>query len=698
MTYSYTKLPARVGLALLLTLGGVSAATAGDGPTPKPATSVLMPSFNKTVDFKKTTKADIKKTTDVAVLEAKASLAGIYLVPDNKRTFANTMLALDNLSARIGQAGGTINILSNASPDSAIRNQAQRSIAELSKFGNEMELDEKLYKAVKAYSQTAEAKALTGARKKFLTETIEDFERSGFALSPEKRQELGKINDRISELSLAFGNNIAAYKDFLLVSEADMKGLPEDYKKARPKEGDKYKIGLDGPSYSTFMKYAASDEARKQLFVKYNNRAADKNLDVLKQLLVERQKKAKLLGYPSYAAYQISSRMAKTPQTVWDFESKLVERVKQKTAQDVAELLEVKRTASGDPKASTLSPWEVSYYNELLMKNKYQLDAEKTKEYFALNNVMDGLFQTTQHLFGLKFNEVKDASTWHPDARLFEVQRDGKLIGRFYLDLHPRDNKYTHAACFGIVPGKATPQGYQIPTAALLCNFNAPTADKPALMSHGQVVTFFHEFGHVMHNLLTTAELSSQSGTSVKRDFVEAPSQILENWAWNYDALKGFAKHYKTGEVLPKSLYDKMWAARNVGSGIAASAQIFYGTLDMTLHDKFDPNGTETTTDVLKKVQNQIMPYPYLAGTNMQAAFGHLTGYGAGYYGYMWSKVYAEDMFSVFEKNGVMDQKTGLRYRDIVLAQGGTKEELDLVKEFLGREPNQEAFFKSLGL
>ncbi|GAA4376326.1 M3 family metallopeptidase [Hymenobacter koreensis] len=698
MTYRYTKLPAQVGLALLLSLSSLSAATTGDGPTPKPATSVLMPAFNKAVDFKKTTKADIKKTTDVAVLEAKASLAAIYLVPDNKRTFANTMLALDDLGARVGQAGGAINILANASPDSAIRNQAQRSIAELSKFGNEMELDEKLYKAVKAYSQTAEAKALTGARKKFVAETVEDFERSGFALTPEKRQELGKINDRISELSLAFGNNIAAYKDYLLVSEADMKGLPEDYKKARPKEGDMYKIGLDGPAFGTFMKYAASDEARRKLFVKYNNRAADKNLDVLKQLLVERQKKAKLLGYPSYAAYQISSRMAKTPQTVWDFESKLVERVKQKTAQDVQELLEVKRTASGDAKATSLNPWEVSYYNELLMKNKYQLDAEKTKEYFPLNNVMDGLFQTTQHLFGLKFSEVKDASTWHPDARMFEVQRDGKLIGRFYLDLHPRDNKYTHAACFGIVPGKATPQGYQIPTAALLCNFNAPTADKPALMSHGQVVTFFHEFGHVMHNLLTTAELSSQSGTSVKRDFVEAPSQILENWAWNYDALKGFAKHYKTGEVLPKALYDKMWAARNVGSGIGASAQIFYGTLDMTLHDKFDPNGTETTTDVLKRVQNQIMPYPYLEGTNMQAAFGHLTGYGAGYYGYMWSKVYAEDMFSVFEKNGVMDKKTGLRYRDIVLAQGGTKEELELVKEFLGREPNQEAFFKSLGL
>jgi thimet oligopeptidase len=683
---------AGAGLALAVSLTAL-----GNEPT-APAANPLMPAFNQPVAFSKVTKADIVSATNAVVAETKATLAKLYAVPAAKRSFANTALPLDQLGSRLELVGGGINILNNASPDSALRNQAQRSLALLGKYGNELSLDEKLYQAMKAYAQTAEAKALTGPRKKFVTETIEEFERNGFALSAEKRQELQKINDRLSDLGLAFNNNIAAYKDYLLVSEAEMAGVPEDYRKARPREGDQYRIGLDGPAYSTFMKYATSDEARRKLFVKYNNRAADKNLDVLQQVLVERQKKAKLLGYPSYAAYQTSSRMAKTPQTVWDFETKLVDRVKQKTAQDMQELLTVKRSTPGNAAATLLNPWEVSYYNELLMKNKYQLDAEQVKEYFELNHVVDGLFKTTQHLFGLKFNEVKEASVWHKDARMFEVQRDGKVVGRFYLDLYPRDNKYTHAACFGIVPGQATAQGYQIPTAALLCNFNAPTADKPALMSHSQVVTFFHEFGHVMHNLLTTTELASQAGTSVKRDFVEAPSQILENWAWNYDALKTFAKHYKTGEVLPKPLYDKMWTARNVGSGIAASAQIFYGTLDMTLHDKFEPGGPETTTDVVKRLQNQLLPYPYLDGTHMQAAFGHLNGYGAGYYGYMWSKVYAEDMFSIFEKNGVMDQKTGLRYRDIILAQGGSQEELDLVKSFLGREPNQEAFFKSLGL
>ncbi|SHI64948.1 thimet oligopeptidase [Hymenobacter daecheongensis DSM 21074] len=690
MSFQTSFTPTRAGLTLLVGLSAMLSAAAADNP--------LLPAFNQPIAFGKATKADVQQATATMVTNTKAALNAVYNVPAGKRTFANTMVAFDNLSDGVDRVAGPISILFNASPDSTIRNQAQKALAQISKYGNELALDEKLYRAVKDYSKTKEAQALTGAHKKFLTETIEDYERNGFALTPEKRKELQKLNDKIGDLSLAFGANIAKDQSFMMVSAADMKGLPDDFVKSRTKVGDAYRIGVDGPSYGTFMKYAESEPLRKQLYVLYNNRAADTNLDVLKQILIERQKKAQLLGYKTYAAYQTSSRMAKNPETVWAFETKLVDRVKQKSQQDLEELLVVKRAYLKDPSVKALSPWETSFYSNILMKDKYQLDAEKVKEYFEVNHVVEGLFNTTQQLFGLKFNEVKDASVWHKDARMFEVQRDGKLIGRFYLDLFPRENKYTHAACFGVQSGKQTSKGYQLPTAVLLCNFNAPTPGKPALMSHSQAVTFFHEFGHVMHNLVTTAELSSQSGTSVKRDFVEAPSQILENWAWNYDALKTFAKHYQTGEVLPKPLYDKMQAARNVGSGLAASNQILYGTLDMTLHDKFDPNGAETTTDVLKKLQNQLTPFAYLDGTNMQASFGHLTGYAAGYYGYMWSKVYAEDMFSVFEKNGVMDQKTGLRYRDLILAKGGTDDEYQLVKNFLGREPNQDAFFKSLGL
>ncbi|QMU28111.1 M3 family metallopeptidase [Adhaeribacter radiodurans] len=676
----------------------IISANASSFAVPKASSNPLLTSFNQSIDFKSVTAAHIKEATDQAIVNTKTALGAIYALKNGKHTFENTILAYDDLSDQLNSVAMGINILANASPDSAVRNQALRSLEVLDKYDNQLSLDEKLYAAVKDFSTSKKGKKLKGAHLLYVKDLVENYERDGFALTPEKRKELQHINDKISELSLAFSKNIAAYQDYLWVPEAELKGLPEDYVKSLKKEGDKYRIGLDGPSYTTFMKFANSEPARKQLYIKYNNRAADKNVDVLQQLLIERQKKARLLGFPTYAAYQTSSRMAKNPEAVWELETSLAEKVKQKTQSDLNELLAVKQAYLKESPPTSLNIWDASFYSNLLMVQKYQLDQEKLKEYFSLENVLSGLFQTTEHLFGVKYEEVKNASVWHPEVRMFEVKQNGATIGRFYLDLFPRDNKYTHAACFPIRKGKKYATGYQIPTAALICNFNAPSADRPALLTHRQAETFFHEFGHVLHNMLTTAELAGQSGTSVKRDFVEAPSQIFENWVWDYKALQLFAKHYKTGEVLPPALHQKMMDSRSVGSGLAASAQIFYGTLDMTLHDKFNPEGTQTTTDVLKEVQNKVMPYPYLEGTHMQAAFGHLTGYGAGYYGYMWSKVYAEDMFSVFEKNGVMDQKTGLRYRNIILANGSSRDEYELVKEFLGREPNQEAFLKSLGL
>jgi thimet oligopeptidase len=661
-------------------------------------TPPLLPAFNQPIDFQSASATDIKKTTAQAISEANASLKKIYAIPKGKHNFKNTVRAFDDLYNKMVMADGIMSIFSNASADSAIRTAGQEGEQALDKFIGELALDENLYNAFKNYALSTEAKALKGWQKKFLTESLQNFERNGFALDAAKRAELQKINNRIIEIGLEFEKNIAAYKDQLLVSEDDMKGLSQDFIQSRKKEGDKYVITLDGPSYTTFMKYAESEPMRKALYIKYSNRAADKNLDVLKQLLTERQKKAKLLGFSSYGAWQTASRMVKNTETVWSFENSLIARVKEKTQQDVKELLDVKRKYLNDASVSVINPWESSFYTNLLVKEKYALDQEKIQEYLTLDNVMSGLFQTTEKLFGIQYKEVKNASAWHKDVRTFDVTQGGKPVGRFYLDLFPRENKYTHAACFPIRKGKATAQGYQQPVAALICNFNSPTADKPALLTHAQAITFFHEFGHVLHNMLTRAEFSTLSGTSTKRDFVEAPSQIFENWVWSYDVLKLFAKHYKTGEVLPKSMFDKMIAARNVGSGLAASAQIFYGITDMTLHDKYDPTGTKTTTDVVKELTNTLLPYEYVEGTHFQAAFGHLNGYGASYYGYMWSKVYAEDMFSVFEKTGILNPATGKRYRDIILAKGGSTDEFELVKQFLGRAPNQEAFFKSLGV
>jgi len=666
------------------------------------ADNPLFAPFNENIDYSALTADHVKSSTEQIIARTRESLKKIYAIKKEDRTFDNTMLALDNAYNEEGKISYIVYLMANAHPNDATREQANASLAVIGQFENEWGLDEELYRSVKEYAESKDAKSLTGHKKKFLDDVVRGFERNGFALTKEKRDELKKIQDRINDLGIAFSKNIAEATDTLAVGEAETEGLPEDFKNSYKTADGTYKFDTSYPSYVPFMKYAKSESARKALYTKSNNRAADKNLTVLRDLIIQRQQMAHLLTYKTYAQYIIQERMAKTPKAVWDFENALVDKVKQKARRDYDELLEVKRNATSDQKASVINPWEAAYYNNMLLKEKYSVDDEKFKEYFELNNVMNGLFQIAQHLFDVEFSEVQNPSVWHPDVRMFEVKQKGKVIAHFYLDLYPRANKYGHAACFGMIKGKMTSDGYQLPSATLECNFPRPTADKPSLMYHStgsaSVETFFHEFGHVLHNMLTQSELFTYSGTATPRDFVEAPSQIYENWVWNYDVLKMFAKHYKTGEVLPRELFDKKLAAKNVGSGLAATQQVFYGMLDMTLEDRWDPNGKESTTDIVKKLQNEVTLYPYLDGTHMEAAFGHLNGYGAGYYGYMWSKVYAEDMFSIFEKNGVMDQKTGLRYRDIILAKGGSVDPLELVKQFLGRDPNQNAFFKSLGL
>ena len=653
----------------------------------------LLGKFNEIIPFAGLTAEHIKEATDVSIKEARESLAKLYTIPKDQRTFDNTMLELDNIYNKAGKVYSCVYLMNSTHPNDAVRNMAKECVAEFAKFFNEISLDENLYRAVKDYSETAEAKSLTGYKARFTQKTVEDFERNGFALPKEKRDKLKAINDKLSDLSILFQKNIAEVSDYLIVDETEIDGLQEDYKNVRRQEDGTYKIDLTYPSYFPFMKFSNSESARKKLYTLYNNRAATKNPEVLIKVLMLRQQMAELLGYKTFAEYRTGDRMAKTPQNVWDFENNLIDKLKEKARMDYNELLSVKRAKLGTDTIDVIQPWESGYYNNILLKEKYELDQNLVKEYFETNKVIDGLFQITQQLFGVEYEEVKEPSVWHKDVRLFNVMQDGKIISRFYIDLYPRPNKYSHAACFPMIGSKETKNGSQLPTATLVCNFPAPTANMPSLLPHGDVGTFFHEFGHVLHSVLTKTKLSSQSGTSVSRDFVEAPSQIFENWTWNYESLKLFAKHYKTGEVLPKELFDKMLAAKNVGSGLANTQQVYYGILDFTLHDKYDPTSSQTVVEVMKELQNKITLYPYLEGTKMFASFGHLMGYAAGYYSYLWALVYADDMFSIFDKNGIMDVNTGLRYRDIILANGGSRDELEMVVEFLGRQPSQDAFF-----
>ncbi|MBN1780909.1 Zn-dependent oligopeptidase [bacterium] len=666
-------------------------------PVVKSTENPLFPEFNQPMMFGQLNADAVNQAKEGTIGNARAELAIIYDIPAEERTFDNTLRSLDALQDRLNSVWSTVYLMAYTHPDDAIREACNTANVEFEKFSTAMAMDEKLYQAVKAFSKTKEAGALTGYRKKFLDETLRDFRRNGFGLPAEKRKELKALKDKITEISNLFSKNIRDYQDSLIVNESDVEGLPEDYKKTYVQTDGTYKLDMSYPSYVPFMEYSESDAARKALYLKFTNRAKDSNLDVLDSLLIYRKRMVNVLGYKTYAEYGLETRMAKDPKTVWDFEYDLKDQLLPKAKLDYEELLEAKRSHTGDAEADTIYSWEKSFYNTLLLRTKYNLDPEEVKQYLELDNVLSGLFAITQTLFGVTYSEVGNPSVWNDEVRLFEVFRDGNLIGRFYMDMFPRKNKYSHAACFGLVKGRETGEGYQIPSATMVCNFPKPTEDKPSLLSHDETVTFFHEFGHLLHNILTRSPLGSYAGTNVERDFVEVPSQIMENWAWDYASLKMFARHYQTGEVLPEDLFNRMIAAKNVNSGNNTLQQVYYGVLDMTLHDQFDPEGTVLTTQVVKELQNDLTLFPFVEGSHFHAAFDHLTGYAAGYYGYLWALVYAQDMFSLFETAGIMDKETGKRLGG-VFSKGGSVDPMVLVKDFLGREPNQKAFIRSLGL
>ncbi|MEQ8925860.1 MAG: M3 family metallopeptidase [Fulvivirga sp.] len=655
----------------------------------------LFAETNEPIPFNTITATDIEQAAQLLVDKKDEYIQQIASVPDGDRTFNNTLLALDNFSNLLSNVFSPIYLIGSTHPDSTIREMAIAKRTELSKLFNDIGLNEDLYNAVKAYSTTKDAQSLQGYKKKFLVETLEQFERNGFALAVEERQLLKDKLNEISETGNAFNTNIAKHQDFLFVSEAELKGLPDDYKKSRLQEDGTYKIGMSYPDVGPVFKLAENEEVRRQLAIKFANRAADTNLEVLRDLVNKRTEMANMLGYDTYSAYILADRMAQTPETVWDFEKSLRDKVRPKAEIDLKELKVFKHSMGMD--SSEITPWENGYLSDKMLNQNYGVDSEKVKEYFELENVKEGLFAITQKLFNVTYKKV-DVPVWHEDVTAYEVLDNGKVIGRFYLDLHPRPNKYGHAACFPMVRSKNMGDTYQYPVATLVCNFPEPTEDKPALLPHGTAETFFHEFGHVLHNMFSKTELSSQAGTQVARDFVEAPSQIFENWVWDYESLSLFAKHYETGELLPEALFNKMLAAKNVNSGISALGQVHYGIYDMTLYDGYKFTEEEDTGDLWHRLYKENTVLNSIPGTHPEASFGHLNGYGSSYYGYMWSLVYAQDMFSKFEEEGILNPKVGQAYREHILSKGSTVDEMQMLKNFLGREPNDEAFVKSLGL
>jgi thimet oligopeptidase len=648
------------------------------------------------------TPEELTARVEQAFANADVEITEIIAVPDNQRTFENTIGALDDMMARLDDASNMAVFMSYVHPDAAIREAAQGGKQLWSDWSIDFATNLDLYNAVKAYADTNPQ--LTDEQARMVKHTMRDYRRSGMSLSPEDRVTLTDIQKEIGTLSIEFDANIRNDETVIPLTLEELEGVPQRVIDSLVEVNGVYLATLDYPTFSPIMDYCSVPATRQKVRWLYSRRAGRKNVDILEKIIKLRDEASDLLGYATTADFETEIRMAKNSATVAEFYEMLQPVVRKKAEKDWVELVAAKCEDLGDPEAE-FNPWDFSYYYEKIKNKKYAVDSQKVQEYLPLENVMNGLFEITQNLYGIEYREVTEQADkrgtplWHEDVRLFEVwdTNTGKQLGEFYIDLHPRDNKYSHAAQWGLVQHKIWSDGTErLPVAALVCNFTKPTADKPSLMTHDETETFFHEFGHCLHTILSETELASFAGTSVERDFVEAPSQMFEEWVWAPETLKLFARHYETGEPMPDELIEGMIAAKNLQSGMKTEGQIFLGKIDQAYHT--DEDGECDTTQVAYDIYDDTRMYNHTPGTWFQGSFGHLTGYQAGYYGYMWSLVYAQDMFQRFKELGMLNPEAGAYYREKILSKGGTQDSLDLIRDYLGREPSMDAFLESLGL
>ncbi len=639
---------------------------------------------------------------DLAPAEAEArvklekDLAALIAIPQAERTFENTIMGYERAFDNYGNALGMSGFLSYVSTDKKFRDAANDLQMQISQYMVDVATRRDVYKAIREYTDTNPR--LDPVQAKLVKEMLIGFKNSGMDLNDADLEKFKALNKEKAEYIIKFDKNIQEYKDPLAVTKEQLQGLGEDYIQKLSKTDDgKYLVTLDYPDYVPFMQNADDEQARKELEFKFNRRGGQENVELLEKTLTLRREIARLLGYKNHAELRLEDRMAKNPKTVMAFLKDLQKKLKPLGKKEDKEMIAYKNSKTGK-NSRTLYSWESGYWSNKFRKENLELDSEKIKEYFPSQVVIDGMLDLFGGVFGITFEPV-DIPVWHPDVKAFKIKdkASGELVAYFYMDLYPREGKYKHAACFGLVEGEEKQDGtYQIPFVAIVANLNKPSGDTPSLLKHSEVETLFHEFGHVLHNALTKAKYSAFSGTSVSWDFVEAPSQMLERWAWDPQVLKKISRHYKTGEALPDDLIKRMIAAKNFGAGGMYLRQDFFAQYDMTLHTA---DTTPDTTKLYFELTKKIRGLPLTKGTIPQASFGHIMGgYDAGYYGYLWSEVIAEDFFGEFKKNGIFNPETGLKFRREILEKGGTLDEEKMVENFLGRPADNKPFLKSIGL
>lgn len=610
---------------------------------------------------------------------------------EGMRTWADTMAPLDMLGVEMVRAYGIGPFMARVHPDKSVRDAAQSAEERLQKWQSDLVFRRDLYQAIEEYAATDEASRLVGEDRRLFEFTQRDFRRAGHALTDEERAEVQRLRTRLVELGVAFNRNIDEFEDGLDLTREQLTGLPDDYI-ARLTEGAEkgtYRVSLDYPDYYPFMDSAEDRELRRQIQFKFYNKAVEANLPILEETVRIRHRIAEIFGMPSWAHYGMEEKMAKDPKVVEEMYAGIVPTLTAKGKEEIADL----GATLGDGRPEG---WDHRYLHTKIRKERFGVDPNDVAAYFPLQQVLDGMFDITGEVFGLSYRRHESITAWHQDVMAYDIldAASGELLATFYMDLFPREGKFGHAAAFDIVPGHPDPEGFVTPVTAIVANFTKPTADTPSLLQHQEVVTLFHEFGHVLHNSLGRSGHVRFAGYNTEWDFVEAPSQIMEHWCWDADVLRRFARHHKTGEPIPDTLVDQLVAARNLHIALAMLRQVAFGKLDLAFHGP----GAEKDLHAISRETTEITLFPFHEGTFYAAAFGHLFGYDAGYYGYLWSKVYGDDMFSRFEAEGVLSPDVGREYRFKVLGPGGSKDPMEILRDFLGREPDQRAFVRYLGI
>lgn len=626
-----------------------------------------------------------------------------------KPNFENTIAALDKSGETLEKVTNMLGNMLNAESTDELQELAQKVMPRLTEHSNNISLNEKLFERIKAVKDNAENENLNGEQKMLVDKYYKSFVRNGALLDEKQKEQYRQLTEQLSLLTLTFEQNSLKDKnDFTLhiTDSTQIEGLPEGVismaaANASANNMEGWLFTLDAPCYVPFMKYCRNRELRKEMYMGYNTVSNRDNIynnsEIVRHIANLRIEVANLLGYKTYADYVLDNRMAENSANVYNLLNTLKDSympVAEKETETIAALA-LERDGITD-----LMPWDWSYYSEILRKEKYDFDEEKLREYFELDKVIEGVFGLATRLYGITFRESTEIPVYHKDVRSFEVfDENGEYLAVLYTDFYPRPTKQS-GAWMTEFKGQWMENGNDSrPHVSLVMNFNPPTDGKPALLNHSELNTFLHEFGHALHGMLSKVTYRSLSGTSVYRDFVELPSQIMENFAVEKDFLNTFARHYITGEVMPESEIAKIKAAENFNAGYACTRQVSFGLLDMAWHTLTE-DFTGNVEEFEKKAFKPVSLLPQIPGTCMSTQFGHIFsgGYAAGYYGYKWAEVLDADAFSVFKENGIFDKATATSFRNNILSKGGSEHPMDLYIKFRGKKPTIDALLKRNGI